>query len=138
MLIKKYDVCCLSSAVNDLIIRTSALKQMTIQSEIEKDNYLCIPYSFKVPVEKIKSVSGGSALNTACALGKLGLKVIAISKVGDDQYGHQQIVTLKRFNVDTSPIIITDTAETGISIILSTTWGERDRSILVYHGASDT
>ena len=135
---KNFDCCCLGSSVNDLIIRTSALKQMTLESDIERDSYLCIPYSYKIPIEKIKSVSGGSALNTACTLGQLGLKVVTISKVGDDQFGKKQINTLKRFNVNTSGIIKTDQTETGISIILSTTWGDRDRSILVYHGASDT
>ena len=134
----EYDCCCMGSSVNDLIIKTSALKQMTLKSEIEKDSYLCIPYSYKVPIERIKSVSGGSALNTACTLSRLGLKVVAISKVGADQYGQKQINTLQRFNVDTSGIIVTEETETGISIILSPTWGDRDRSILVYHGASDT
>ncbi|MHA1269626.1 MAG: carbohydrate kinase family protein [Candidatus Helarchaeota archaeon] len=135
---KIYDCCCLGSSVNDLIIRTSALKQMTLESEIDKVSYLCVPYSFKVPIDRIKSVSGGSALNTACTLSKLGLKVAALSKVGKDQYGDKQISTLKRFNVDTSGVIRTEVEETGISIILSPTWGDRDRSILVYHGASDT
>ncbi|MHA1229069.1 MAG: carbohydrate kinase family protein [Candidatus Helarchaeota archaeon] len=135
---KIWDCICMGSSVNDLIIRTSALKQMTLQSEIEKDSYLCIPYSFKVPIERIKSVSGGSALNTACTLSRLGLKVVALSKVGNDQYGNHQIRTLERYNVDVSGIIKTEEVETGISIILSPTWGDRDRSILVYHGASDT
>ncbi|MHA1790747.1 MAG: carbohydrate kinase family protein, partial [Candidatus Helarchaeota archaeon] len=135
---KIYDCCCIGSSVNDLIIRTSALKQMTLESEIDSASYLCVPYSYKVPIERIKSVSGGSALNTACTLGRLGLKVVALSKVGNDQYGEKQINTLKRFNVDTSGIIKTDEKETGISIILSPTWGHRDRSILVYHGAADT
>jgi ribokinase len=135
---KKYDCCCLGSSVNDLLIRTTSLKQMTLESEIESDSYLCIPYSTKIPINRIKSVSGGSALNTACTMSRLGLNVVALSKVGNDMYGEKQIKTLQDYNVDTSGVIRTDEAETGISIILSTTWGDRDRSILVYHGAADT
>lgn len=135
---KIYDCCCMGSSVNDLIIRTTSLKQMTLQDKSTLDSFLCIPFSRKVPISKIKSVSGGSALNTACTLTKLGMKVVALSKIGNDMYGEKQVNTLKDFNVDTSGIIKTNETETGIGIILSTTWGDRDRSILVYHGAADT
>ncbi|MBD3229584.1 MAG: hypothetical protein GF329_15495 [Candidatus Lokiarchaeota archaeon] len=135
---KIYDCCCMGSSVNDLIIRTTSLKQMTLQDRSTLDSFLCIPFSKKVPISRIKSVSGGSALNTACTLSQLGQKVVALSKIGNDMYGEKQVKTLKDFNVDTSGIIKTDETETGIGIILSTSWGDRDRSILVYHGAADT
>tara|TARA_Y100001970_G_scaffold185548_1_gene225652 strand:+ start:3556 stop:4455 length:900 start_codon:yes stop_codon:yes gene_type:complete len=58
---------------------------------------------------------GGKGCNQAIAISRLGGKVNFISKLGDDDYGRLAINKLKKDNIDTSNIIISNKHKTGVA-----------------------
>ena len=58
---------------------------------------------------------GGKGCNQAIAISRLGGKVKFISKLGDDDYGKLAINKLKKDNIDTSNIIISNKHKTGVA-----------------------
>ena len=58
---------------------------------------------------------GGKGCNQAIAISRLGGKVNFISKLGDDDYGKLAIDKLKKDNIDTSNIIISNKHKTGVA-----------------------
>ena len=58
---------------------------------------------------------GGKGCNQAIAISRLGGKVNFISKLGNDDYGKLAIDKLKKNNIDTSNIIISNKHTTGVA-----------------------
>tara|TARA_B100000963_G_scaffold104681_1_gene90659 strand:+ start:708 stop:1613 length:906 start_codon:yes stop_codon:yes gene_type:complete len=58
---------------------------------------------------------GGKGCNQAIAISRLGGNVNFISKLGDDDYGKLAINKLKKDNIDTSNIIISNSHKTGVA-----------------------
>ncbi len=58
---------------------------------------------------------GGKGCNQAIAISRLGGKVNFISKLGNDDYGKLAINKLKKDNIDTSNIIISNKHQTGVA-----------------------
>ena len=58
---------------------------------------------------------GGKGCNQAIAISRLGGKVNFISKLGNDDYGKLAIEKLKKNNIDTSKIIISNKHKTGVA-----------------------
>ena len=58
---------------------------------------------------------GGKGCNQAIAISRLGGKVNFITKLGNDNYGKLAINNLKKDNIDTSNIIISDKHKTGVA-----------------------
>jgi sugar/nucleoside kinase (ribokinase family) len=75
---------------------------------------------------------GGSGAIVAAGAARLGLRVALVALVGDDALGHIQLEALCVRGVDLSGVVVSPTASTGLSVILST--GD-DRAILTKLGA---
>src|SRR5262245_51291004 len=75
---------------------------------------------------------GGSGAIVAAGGARLGLRVALVALVGDDALGHIQLEALRARGVDLSGVVVSPTASTGLSVILST--GD-DRAILTKLGA---
>ena len=58
---------------------------------------------------------GGKGCNQAIAISRLGCSVNFISKIGNDEYGKLALESLKKNNIDTSKIIISDQHQTGVA-----------------------
>ena len=58
---------------------------------------------------------GGKGCNQAISISRLGGKVNFISKLGNDDYGKLAINKLKKDNIDTSNIIISNKHQTGVA-----------------------
>ena len=58
---------------------------------------------------------GGKGCNQAIAISRLGGEVNFITKLGNDDYGKLAINKLKKDNIDTSNIIISNTHQTGVA-----------------------
>ena len=58
---------------------------------------------------------GGKGCNQAIAISRLGGKVNFISKLGNDEYGKLAISKLKKDNINTSNIIISEKHKTGVA-----------------------
>ncbi|OPY85885.1 MAG: putative sugar kinase YdjH [Smithella sp. PtaU1.Bin162] len=67
--------------------------------------------------ENIKFMPGGGAANSSSALGQMGLDVSVFSKVGNDPNGIFIINELKRNNVNTDGIVISDTDVTPFTFV---------------------
>lgn len=79
-------------------------------------------------VESFKRVAGGAPLDVAINCSKLGLPSIMLSKVAEDPFGEFLIDHLNENGVDTSYIVRTSDAETGLAFVSVTKEGERDFS----------
>ena len=77
---------------------------------------------------------GGKGCNQAIAISRLGGKVNFISKLGNDEYGKLAVNELKKDNIDTTNIIISDKHKTGVAgIHVDRNTGKN--SIIVVRGA---
>ena len=77
-----------------------------------------------LPVDDIKVSFGGDGLNEVMALAKLHQPAKLITKVGKDEAGSRIVDYLKRYEVDTSSLIL-DECSTSINIVLVDDKGER-------------
>ncbi len=85
-------------------------------------------------VDSINTYVGGCASNAAIDLAKLGVPVTLSCKVGKDSFGDFVIKTAKENNVDVSGIVADDSVATTVSIVCSSSSGER--SFLYYPGSA--
>jgi sugar/nucleoside kinase (ribokinase family) len=86
----------------------------------------------EILVEAAELTIGSSAAIFAAAAARLGLRVGFIGVVGDDHFGRFMLEGLSARGVDTTPVIVDDSLQTGLSVILSR---RVDRAILTYSGA---
>jgi sugar/nucleoside kinase (ribokinase family) len=77
---------------------------------------------------------GSSAAIFACNLSTLGAAVTFTGKIGNDFFGHKVLSELSSKGVDTSGILYSRTAGTGISIAFS---HEQERAMITYPGAME-
>jgi sugar/nucleoside kinase (ribokinase family) len=85
-------------------------------------------------VDDISLTNGGSACNAAVALGKLGVPVTAIGKVGGDAFGGFLLEVLKKSGVSTAGMVPDPRAKTSSTVVLVDGTGER--SFLHYFGGN--
>jgi len=79
---------------------------------------------------------GGKGANQAVMGAKLGAQVTMITKIGDDSFGRDMLQNYKSLNLDTSYVLVTDEASTGVAPI----WVEEtsgNNAIIVAAGAND-
>lgn len=79
--------------------------------------------------------AGGAPANVSAGLGKLGVKVGFIGKVGDDPFGLFLKKTLEECNVDTSHLIMSSRYRTTLAFVSLTEEGERDFVFFRHPGA---
>lgn len=68
---------------------------------------------------------GGSAVNTAAALAHLGFSPSILAQVGDDDFGRRARSLLAQTGVDTGHLLVTESAPTGMNVVIVTPDGER-------------
>lgn len=88
----------------------------------------------KADVNKIDFSTGGGATNAATTFARQGLDSIFVGKIGNDPAGQAVLSVLDEESIDTSHIAYSKKYNTGYSVILLSTTGER--TILTYRGAS--
>ena len=81
-------------------------------------------------------VPGGKGANQAVAAAKLGAEVYFIAKLGNDIYAKQSIENFKKETVNTSHVIQTGEAPSGVALIMVDDAG--NNSIVVAPGANNT
>lgn len=79
-------------------------------------------------VTEFERVPGGAPANVVAAVAKLGGKSSFISKLGSDAFGDVIIETLNNIGVDTSRVVRTKEANTGLAFVSLREDGERDFS----------
>jgi sugar/nucleoside kinase (ribokinase family) len=94
-----------------------------------------LPAGDKLEVKGIYFTIGGNSANSAVTFARQGFKTACAAKVGADVAGEEIRRRLKKENVDTSMIKNHPTLPTAYSVLIRE---KGERTILAYHGASDS
>jgi sugar/nucleoside kinase (ribokinase family) len=85
-------------------------------------------------VPRMELHPGGCAANTGIALGKLGIAVRIIGRVGRDGFGEFMVSELQRHGVDTEGVAPDERANTSATMVM--VHSDAERSFLHYRGAN--
>ncbi len=114
---KPYDVLVVGELNVDLIVRGDVVPEFGQVEKLVDDFSVC---------------AGSSSGIFAAAAAKMGLRVLYVSRVGDDLFGRFLIEAMERAGVDSRFIVRDPAIKTGVGILLSK--GE-DRAMLTYLGS---
>ncbi len=125
-----HQVITVGSAVVDIFIHTHKFQVKQGKSGL----MLCQTYGSKLEVDSFNVFTGGGGTNTAVGFSRLGFQTAAICETGRDKFSYLIAQDLKENGVATNLIIEEKKEQTGGSVILVCSQGER--SVLVHRGAS--
>ncbi|MDO8424877.1 MAG: carbohydrate kinase family protein, partial [bacterium] len=94
-----------------------------------------LPSGSKIEAEDIFLSSGGGGTNAAATFSRQGFKVAYCGMVGQDCLGAALMEELKKFKIGSDFVKTTGKKSTNISVFLTSPG--KERTILVYRGASD-
>lgn len=129
----KFDVICIGSATRDNYLR--AQYKLVDWPDAPSKKAIVMPFGEKMGVDEVFSTIGGNAANAAVTFARYGFKTACLAKIGDDPAGREFTHQMEEAGVDTKLIIKTKEKPTAYSVLLL---GDGERTILGYHGASDT
>ena len=129
-----FDIITFGSATWDIFLRPKKF-QIVKDKKFIRAKGLCFDLGSKVDIEDTYFSSGGGGTNTAVAFSKQGFKAAYCGMVGNDISGEEIVEELKKLGVETRFILKTKLKPTNHSVVLSLP--KKDRTILVYRGASD-
>jgi len=107
---ERIDVVCVGILVADIL--TSTIDRIPQPGEL-------------IWSHEISLSGGGHAHNTSVSLARLGMKVGAVGKIGNDPFGKFLVEDLQREGVDTSRITVSNTSGTSKTMILLTPFEDR-------------
>lgn len=121
----------------DIITFGSAAEDIYVKSKkfLFKGRDICVRVGTKNEVEGIMLFSGGGGTNASATFAKQGFKTAYCGQVGSDVFGDLAVEELRRLGVDASFVKRAKDKPTNVSVFL--THPGKDRTILVYRGASD-
>ena len=128
------DIITFGSATQDIYLKSKKFLPV-LGKNFTTGKGICLTLGSKIEVEGIDFYSGGGGTNTAATFANQGFKVAYCGMIGDDFFGNVIIEELKKFKINTDFVKKTKEKSTNISIFL--TYPSKDRTILVYRGASD-
>jgi len=113
---------------------------VVVVGELNADVILMdIPSFPQIGKEKIANkmvlTMGSASAILACNIARLGLQTGFIGKLGDDEFGTLVLDTLQDANVDCSGIMIDDSVQTGVTVVMSF---PHDYAMLTYMGAMES
>lgn len=74
--------------------------------------------------EKFSLIPGGKGANQAIAVSRLGIPCRLVGRVGKDSFGETLLRSLKTNQVDTTGVLIDETAHTGVAMVMVNHSGE--------------
>ena len=129
-----YDIITFGSATQDIYLKSKKFLPV-LGKTFTTGEGICLTLGSKTEVEDIFLSSGGGGTNTAATFANQELKTAWCGQVGEDCFGNLIIAELKNLKIDTQFILKTKNKLTNTSVFL--TYPGKDRTILVYRGASD-
>ena len=129
----RFDVICIGSATRDNYLR--AKYKLIDWPEAPSKKAIVMPFGEKMSVDEVFSTIGGNAANAAVTFARYGFKTACLAKIGDDPAGREFTNQMESSGVSTKLVIKTKEKPTAYSVLLL---GDGERTILGYHGASDT
>lgn len=126
---KNFDFISIGDITTDAFIR---LKDASINCDVDKENCkLCVRFGDKVPYDDVTVVPAvGNSPNAAVSAARLGLKSALVTNMGDDDFGVEDLETLKSNDVDTRFVKVHKGKKTNYHYVLSY---EAERTILIKH-----
>ncbi len=125
-----YQVISIGSALVDIFIHSQQFKT----TQLEGVSQMYFKSGEKLEMDSLKVVSGGGASNTAVAFARLGFKTGVICETGQDHFGCMVLREFMQEEVETSLVVREKLEQTGGSVILVDSQGER--TVMVHRGAS--
>ncbi|MFH1401717.1 MAG: carbohydrate kinase family protein [Parcubacteria group bacterium] len=129
-----YDIITFGSATQDIYFTSKKFLPVYGKKFITGEG-VCLNLGSKTEIDSVFFFSGGGGTNTAATFAKQGFQSAYCGQVGLDSFGDSIIKELKKLKIDTSLVGRTSGRPTNMSVIL--TYPGKDRTILVYRGASD-
>jgi sugar/nucleoside kinase (ribokinase family) len=129
-----FDVITFGSATKDIFLR---IKENVVveDKKFATGKGVCFSMGSKIDAEEIYFTTGGGGTNTAATFSKQGYAVAYCGKIGKDEEGELILKDLKKRGVDTRFVSFTKERKTNYSVVIDDF--DIDRTIFVYHGASD-
>lgn len=103
------------------------------KSSSEKE--VCFPMGSKIEIEDILFNSGGGGTNTAATFALQGFKTAFCGSIGKDVSGQEILNELKKLNINTGLVQMTDAKRTNHSVVILNSG--QDRTIMAYRGAAE-
>lgn len=128
-----FEVICIGSATRDNYLKGKY--KLIDWKEAPSGKAIVLPFGEKVELEQAFSTIGGNAANAAVTFARYGFRTAIFAKIGDDAAGRQFIEQVEGDGISTKLIVKTNEKPTAYSALLL---GDGERTILGYHGASDT
>lgn len=120
MNVRPYDILVVGELNVDIIVRGDVQPEF---GQVEK------------LVDDLSIYAGSSGGIFAASAARMGMRVLYVSRIGDDLFGHFSLDRLKEAGVNTSYIHVDPSIKTGASVALST---GTDRAMLTYLGSIAT
>lgn len=130
-----YDIVTFGSAGWDVFMKSKNIRTISDKNFVSNKG-VCFNLGSKIDIEEMHSFSGGGGTNTAATFALQGFKTAFCGMVGKDLTGEQIIEELNNYGIDTSLVLVNNSQITNYSVILKTA-DAKDRTILVYRGASE-
>ncbi len=128
-----FDVITIGSATRDVCLVSDkfiALKSRKFPTGAGE----CVALGSKIDIDKLVLTIGGGATNAAATFASLGFQTATMTRIGDDSTGKDVIDDLSAFGVSTHFVRMVRGGQTGYSVLLTMTDGER--TILTFRGVS--
>ncbi len=129
-----FDIITFGSATQDIYLKSKNFRPVSGKTFMTGQG-ICLPLGSKIEIEGISIFSGGGGTNVAATFKNQGFKVAYCGMVGEDCFGGLVIKELKDRKIDVNFVRQTKAKSTNLSIFLI--YPKKDRTILVYRGASD-
>src|SRR3989338_9536083 len=128
-----YEIIAIGSATRDNFLESEY--QIIDWPDTPSKKALVFPFAEKISVKKLYSTIGGNSANASVTFARQGFKTACFAKLGKDLAGKELVGHLKKEGVATKLVVYSEEKPTAYSVLLLS-GGER--TILGYHGASDT
>jgi len=128
------DIITFGSATQDIYLKSKKFLPV-LNDAFQTGKGICINFGSKLEVEDILFTWGGGGTNSAVTFAKQGFKVSYCGMIGDDLGGNFILQKLKESKIGTEYILKNKNIGTNVGVILASP--AKDRTILVYRGASD-
>lgn len=129
----KFDVVAIGSATRDNFLKGDYA--LVDSKDSLSGKALSFPFGEKLEIKELHQTIGGNAANASVTFARHGFRTACMAKIGNDLSAKEFLAHLKRERVDTKYIAVSNEKPTAYSVLLLV-GGER--TILGYHGASDT
>ncbi|MDD5144884.1 MAG: carbohydrate kinase family protein [Candidatus Pacebacteria bacterium] len=129
-----FDVITFGSATQDIYLNSKKFLMVKGES-FDTGEGMCLAIGSKMEIEDAFFFSGGGGTNAAATFANQGFKVAYCGMVGEDSAGDAVIKDLVKFGTDTALVKRAKEKSTNTSVLFD--YPGKDRTVLVYRGASD-